>query len=363
VAADTFTMLARRWPDHPLAEPALTWLVQFYASAEAALRSAGRGATNVRGTPVDPATRPNAGESGVQQASAVAAIQANDSPVVGLSRDERLRRAVMLGDYLEKVRPALFAQPSVRFPLVVAQRQLGYPNAAKRYCLTLRTLPESDPWRRCAQTEEWFAQPEGLPPPKALGHCRRAGDRPQLDGRLDEPFWQSADPLRLERGRSSISVVENELRPLVRFAYDREFLYLAVRCPKVADGDYAPDDRPRPRDADLTPHDRVTIRLDIDRDYTTALELAVDHRGWTHDACWGDATWDPAWYVAADSDEQTWTIEAAIPLDQLAAEPPAARHVWAVAVRRTIPRVGYESWSGDAADDSSPGQFGLLIFE
>ena len=118
-----------------------------------------------------------------------------------------------------------------------------------------------------------------------------------------------------------------------------------------------------PRDADLAAHDRVIVRLDVDRDYTTAFELTVDDRGWTHDACWNDATWNPTWFVAAAADEATWTVEAAIPLAQLVAEPPAAKHVWAASVVRTIPRVGDETWSGDATSGDSPEQFGLLIFE
>ena len=105
------------------------------------------------------------------------------------------------------------------------------------------------------------------------------------------------------------------------------------------------------------------MRLDVDRDYTTAFELTVDSRGWVHDACWGDASWDPTWFVAADVEAESWTVEAAIPLAQLVADPPDARHVWAVAIRRTIPRTGYESWCGDPADADSPDQFGLLIYE
>jgi hypothetical protein len=145
--------------------------------------------------------------------------------------------------------------------------------------------------------------------------------------------------------------------------YDAQFFYVGVNCPKVADGNYAADDRPRPRDADLTAHDRVALRLDVDRDFTTCFELVVDHRGWTREACWGETSWDPQWFVAQADDEQTWIVEAAVPLSELVVEPPAARHVWAVAVRRTIPREGYQSWSGDPAQGQSPEQFGLLIFE
>jgi hypothetical protein len=113
----------------------------------------------------------------------------------------------------------------------------------------------------------------------------------------------------------------------------------------------------------LSTHDRVAIRFDVDRDYTTYFELVVDHRGWTHDACWSDAHWDPTWYVAAADDESTWTVEAAVPLAELVRAPPAARHVWAVSARRTIPRVGFESWAGEARHGASPEQFGLMIFE
>jgi photosystem II stability/assembly factor-like uncharacterized protein len=348
LAADTYSTLARRWPDHPLVEPALRWLVLFYASGEAAQRMADRDATNIRGP--QPASPPN---SEILQTSAVAPVSA--SPVMGLSHDSRLRRAAALGEYLETARPAMYADPSIRFPLVVAQRQLGLANPAQRYFLTLYSLPENDPWRHCAETEQWFAKSEGQPPPKKLGTCRLAAERPHLDGKLDEPLWQSADRLRLSAESSTSSHI--------RFVYDREFLYLAIQCPKAKDVDYSPDDRPRPRDADLSGHDRVVVRLDVDRDYATAYELAIDHRGWTRDACWNDATWNPTWYVAAAADAETWTVEAAIPLAELVAVPPTSRDVWAASVERTTPRGSGETWSGAAASDESPDQFGLLIFE
>ena len=369
LAADTYTMLARRWPDYPLADPALRWLVQFYASGELAQRMADRTALNLRQAKAE-----SVGSS-VKQASGVANLDSDSQPTVGLSRDDRLRRAKLLGEYLEKARPALYAEPSVRFPLVVAERELGFGNPASRYFLTLHQLPASDPWRRCAETEQWFSKPDNSPPPKTLGSCRRTNERPHLDGKLDESFWQKADRLRLRptnAGQGGDSTA-NESRASkrdadaaageVRIACDVEFLYLAVRCPKAKGVEYSPGDSPRPRDGDLSQHDRVTVRLDTDRDYATAFELTVDDRGFTHDVCWGDATWDPTWYVAANADETSWTVEAAIPLAELVAEPPAARQVWAVAIRRTIPKRGYETWTGGDAGEDSPDQFGLLIFE
>jgi photosystem II stability/assembly factor-like uncharacterized protein len=360
LAADTYSTLARRWPDHPLAEPALKWLVQFYASSEVAQRMMNRAATEVRSVKSDPN-----GET-VKQASAVASMNSDARPTVGLSRDDRLRRAKLLGEYFEKARPSLYAEPSIRFPLVVAERELGLGNPAARYYLTLHQLPTSDPWRRCAETERWFTQPDSSPPPKTLGSCRRIVERPHLDGRLDEPFWQKADRLRLRSARVEQGTDKRDAASAggeMRFACDGEFLYLAVRCPKANGVEYITDDQPRQRDADLSQHDRVTVRLDTDRDYTTAFELTVDDRGWTRDACWGDGTWDPTWYVAADRDETSWTVEAAIPLSELTTDPPAARAVWGAAIRRTIPKLGYETWTGGTAAEDSPDQFGLLIFE
>lgn len=370
LAADTFYLLARRYPNHPLTDPALVWLVQFYASGEAARRSTGENAVALR--PANPDERRDI-EPQVKQASAELPVGANSTPAVGLSRDDRLQRAVQLGEYLEASRPLLFPEPALRFPLVAAHRQLGFANPAKRYFLTLGQLPTNDPWRRCAETEQWLSKPSELPPSKVLGHCRIATNRPHLDGKLDELFWQTADMLLL-RGRESLAATErskpnafSEVRefrhPTVCLAHDAEFLYLAIRCPKDERGDYQPDDRPRPRDADLAEHDRVALRLDVDRDFTTWFELIVDHRGWTHDSCWGDSHWDPAWYVAAADDPAAWTVEAAIPLADLVAEPPQTKDVWAISVRRTVPGAGHQSWADNATDADSPDQFGFLIFE
>jgi hypothetical protein len=364
LAADSYYLLAKRYPESQLSEVALGWLLQFYASSEAAQRVA-----------IPAAARAFVADDLPAEPTEVRAA-AFESPAIGLSRDDRLRRAVQLAGYLEAARPMMYSDPALRFAEVAAQHRLGYANAAKRYFLTLGQLPASDPWRRCAETEKWLAQPGEMPPPKVLAACRRTINRPNLDGQLDEPFWDAADRMQLRGGFDAawktVSADGNEPKNSiddstdaaeVRLAYDDAFFYIAVQCPKVVSVEYQPDSSPRPRNAELTQHDRVTLRLDLDRDFTTAFELTVDNRGWTHEACWGDATWDPSWYVAAASDEASWTVEAAVPHAELTAHAPATRDVWAVAARRAIPRFGYESWSGIAADPDSPEQFGMLIFE
>ena len=51
LAADTYYLFARQYPDHPLVDAALMWLVQFYASGEAAHRAAIDQGTNSRRNP------------------------------------------------------------------------------------------------------------------------------------------------------------------------------------------------------------------------------------------------------------------------------------------------------------------------
>jgi photosystem II stability/assembly factor-like uncharacterized protein len=378
LAADTYFLLARRYPDHRLVDQSLVWLVRFYASGETAQRVAKEAPTNMRLSGEAGETSPIAdvGADAVKQTSATLPA----TPAVGLSRDDRLRRAAQLVEYLKTTRPALYAEPVVRFAEVAAQRKLGYSNPAQRYFLTLVQLPKDDPWRLCAESEQWLAKPGDVPPPKMLGTCRLVAERPHLDGVLDEPLWQTADRLRLkgadDGGRTILSVngstgeeggtnrIVSPTGGEVRLAHDKDYLYVGVRCSNVFCSQVKLTERsaPRPRDGDLSQHDRVTLRLDVDRDFATAYDLTVDIRGWTHDACWGDATWNPAWYVAAGGDERTWTVEAAIPLAELSAAPPGARDVWAVAVKRTVPAIGYQTWAGGTASDS-PDQYGLLIFE
>ena len=376
LAADTYFLFARRAPDHPLVDPALTWLVQFYASSETSRRLATRAAANIRqdvnlksdgdsasGDRSTSAASPNA----VQQTAALTAIAASSPSANNLSHDDRLRRAAQLADYLKTARPALYAEPAVRFAEVTAQRQLGFANPAKRFFLSLRQLPESDPWRQCAAVEEWLDKPGDAPPAKKLAACRIASAPAHLDGNLDDSIWKTADRIFLQASDFKLRFGQKEgegsTAANVRITYDSEFLYLAIHCLRATNVEYQTDDSPRHRDADLTRHDRVSLKLDVDRDYSTAFQLAVDSRGWTCEACNGDATWNPTWYVAAATDDSSWTVEAAIPLSELVEKPPTARNVWALAIRRTIPRTGYQTWSEALSSDESPAQFGLLIFE
>lgn len=357
LVADMMQLLVQRYPDHPRSDEALAWLIQYYASAETA-RAYSTGGNNVRQagaqyekSSVEVAGGPTETTNRVQPASSGFSA--------GLSTDERLARAAQLAEFVAQTRPRLYAQQSLRFPWAAAQRKRGFSGSAERYMLAVERSGEGNPWQQCAAAEAWLREPDEQPPAKPIVACRVATERPHLDGRLDEPIWQSSSPVRLRNAdpRAKLGAVE------LRLAYDSEYLYVSAQCAKVAGIEYATDDRPRPYDGDVQDHDHLRILLDLDRDYSTWFELAVDYRGWTADRCWGDASWNPRWYVAPAQDAQSWSFEAAIPWSQLTAAPPRERHVWAAAVERVAPPVGMQSWTGVLSERPSPEDFGLMIFE
>ena len=119
----------------------------------------------------------------------------------------------------------------------------------------------------------------------------------------------------------------------------------------------------RTRDADLAAHDRVSILLDLDRDYSTYFHLQVDQRGCVREDCWGDSTWNPSWFVAVKTTDESWTIEAAIPLAELTKDRVALNSAWAVNVVRILPGRGVQSWSLPADVDPRPEGMSLMIFQ
>jgi len=330
LAAEVLELLCEVCPQAPLSRPAQRWLVHYYASSEARWRLE------------SPQRYP------VQQAAlSLGAHQ-------GGGRGER---ALTLGNLLQQTRPDLFTQPAIGFPLAAVQRQ-WQPRQAERFYAAQRNANARDAWWACAQGEQWLSDPRGKPA-KAVLHCRRAAARPYLDGKLDDAVWKEAEPALLH------SPLEDDSNwpAKAMLASDREFLYIAVEAREAPTARYEPTAGPRPRDADLASRDRVELYVDLDRDYATYYRLAIDHRGWTAEDCWGDATWNPKWFVAAESADGSWTAEAAIPLDQLTGEAPQKGTAWAIGIQRIAPGAGFQSWNTPAAVEVIPEGFGFLLFE
>ncbi|MGD0517519.1 MAG: YCF48-related protein [Thermoguttaceae bacterium] len=332
MAAETFTILADRYPQHPLARPALLWLVQYYASGEIAW----------------------------QEHSVRNAIPRQPSaPALDAAKlEDRLARAATLGKQIERTRPDLFAEPALRFPLAAAWRNQGSPKPAEQFYLAESRSPDRDAWSACAKGEISLADPN-TKQSKPTQPCWKAAVKPKLDGRLDDAVWQKIESVPLKSPLKD----DDDWPAVAAFAYDNEFLYIAVTCRRAPGVKYEPATTPRPRDADLTARDRVDILIDIDRDFATYYQLSFDYRGFTAESLWGDPAWNPTWFVAANLTDEAWTVEAAVPLDQITGQHPKLRDVWTVGVQRTIPGVGFQSWSTPASTQVMPEGFGYLIFQ
>lgn len=362
LASECFSLVADRYSKSPLAASSLVWLVQYYASGEAAWRNrTAQRLTVQQVTALAPTGGPSQGAEGVEQAgglSAAARVERGGALAKDLNEGEsRAAKAAGYAKQLEQFEPALFGEPNIRFSLASAQRQQGVPRQAERFYLALRHARPHDAWWACAQTELWLAERKNQPP-KELCNCVRAAGKPRLDGQLDEPMWRGNSielhsPLRDDADWGAVAML----------AYDEEFLYVGISCTRAAGVKYTPNDQPRPRDADLSDEDRVEVLLDLDRDFATYYRLVVDHRGFTSESCWRDKTWNPNWFVAAGGDDHAWTVEAAIPLSELTGQQPASRAAWALGVQRIVPGVGFQSWNTPASPEITPEGFGLLIFQ
>ena len=339
-AAQALAQLATQYPGHPLTPSAEQWLVQHYASSVAA---------------------PAPAEAAVVQASAHAPLAVSSQMPTATTADgaARARQAIQWAERIERSSPVLYAEPAVRFPLAAAYRRLGMAREADHALAGVRGGPH-DPWWRCAEEESWLAQARGASP-KSVWHCPETSERPRLDGALDDAAWRHADPVELHSAERD----DGAWPAAAMLAFDRQFLYLAVRCRQAAGVDYSPDKSIRPRQGDLSARDHVDLILSPDRDYTTYYRLAIDDRGWVHAGGWQGTAWQPTCYVAAATRDGVWSVEAAIPWSQLTDHPPTAelRQAWGVNIQRTIPGIGFQSWSAPAAIAIRPDGMGILTFE
>lgn len=341
MAAEVDVQLVRRQADHPNAEAALYRLLHFHGSSEQRQRVA--------------AVEPSVAQFGAVVRAAH--LRPTNTAVTG--RASGPHRAVQIGELIHQTAPTFFTDPRVRFLLASAQRRSGDVAEATRFYTSAASAALSAAWRQTARAELFLREGRGRNP-KPEWPCRRAASRPHLDGRFDDAVWREAAAIELKFRAADRA----DWPAAAKISYDDQFLLLAVTCRKPAAARYSPAETTRPRDADLRGRDRVRISLDIDRDYATYYQFTLDHRGWLHDACGGDASWDPTWYVAADETPTYWSVEAAIPLDQLTGQHGVeAGDVWSIGVQRIVPGVGLQSWTQEADTDIRPERFGHLQFE
>ncbi|MBI3408915.1 MAG: hypothetical protein HY040_11225 [Planctomycetes bacterium] len=357
LAREAFLLMVDRYPSHPLSADAYRWLIRHVSSSEARRRH-----ELEQFVLVDNLSFPDPREKRIeiQQTSGVEPI--HEGVLSYLSNRNETRRwyegSLEIGKRLAGFGPLYGNDPTIQFCLQASRRHLGDFKTAQDWYAKYRQFGPKGPWSDAAAAELWL-QNRGQPMPKKVAVCRRIAEKPFLDGVLDDECWKGHNPLVLENAAGD-TAGNNPTEAW--FAYDQQYLYIALRC-KHPSGRSAPPVKVRTRDADLDAYDRVSILLDLDRDYSTYFHLQVDQRGCVREDCWGDLSWNPRWFVAVKSAEDSWTIEAAIPLAELSRDPVALNTAWAVNVVRILPGRGVQGWSLPADVQPRPEGMSLMIFQ
>ncbi len=154
-----------------------------------------------------------------------------------------------------------------------------------------------------------------------------AEQRPRIDGRLDDPAWQSAAVLSRLTQVEPVEGAPPEVATEVRLAYDDDALYIAMRCeeqPGLVRG------RLMTRDANLDPDDRIELWIDPFNTQRFAYWFQIGAGGSRGDALLGDGgrgfnkRWDGIWYGRSQITATGWQAEIALPFKTMAFDPEAA---------------------------------------
>jgi hypothetical protein len=175
-----------------------------------------------------------------------------------------------------------------------------------------------------------------------------------IDGRLDEPHWQTATKLsgflEIEPGDNCRPKAETE----AMLAYDGENLYIGFVCH---------DDRPSAIRANVTDRDAMFgddfagVMIDTFRDEQNGYEFFVNPRGIQGDLRRNfnneDASYDAVWYSGGQVTETGWTAEIALPFRSIRF-PDQDMQSWGIHVFRNRPRESREqmSWAPISRDNN-----------
>ena len=380
LAVQAAELLISRFPDSPYTIAVTTWLAKQYSSVEQgklafdqqvawgvlqsdgspsqSVRNAKRYATGPKATveagvtkltwqPIQPPIKINSNkpqaaveEPTIAQASATEEIDA-DTPELPDRRPEfflfRLQRSARLLSSIGGRDPDFAAGPYCQWLEVQLARQLNEvsPNTisslptryqkllggqgplrqsiAEKVNQELSLLGDEAEATLKSSPDFVSATPARPDPP----NCLEVESRPNLDGRLNEACWQKAQAIPILVSESFNQPGIKQPQAQAQFCRDAEYLYVAIACEKLSGVSYEPKKQVRVRDAQLQAADHVSIQLDLDRDYATSFNFAVDHQGWARESCDALQNWNPEWFVSNRETKTLWMVEAAIPLSAI----------------------------------------------
>lgn len=183
---------------------------------------------------------------------------------------------------------------------------------------------------------------------RTMAAVRLADDeRVELDGILDEPFWQRAIPATDFVQQDPVLGGTPTERTEVRIAFNRTSLYMGVFCydsePELLLGNTMK------RDEFLSADDRFMWTMDPFLDQQNGYFFEMNPSGLMADSlispAGGNRDWDGIWNSRVRRNEEGWVLEIEIPFRTISFDPSAP--AWGINFQRTVRRKNEENlWTG-----------------
>ncbi|MGQ0815347.1 MAG: DUF5916 domain-containing protein [Gemmatimonadota bacterium] len=209
-------------------------------------------------------------------------------------------------------------------------------------------------------------QVESTPPSSSPDHDRRAPRAAaakrtaaiNLDGRLDEAFWQTVPVIAELHQYRPIEGTAPTFRTEVRVAYDEEAIFVAAR---MFDDEPAKIVGRLSRRDNRTGSDHILIQFDPYHNHNGDVSFLLTPAGSRWDGGNGDVSWNPVWEGKAVVDSLGWTAEMRIPFSQLRFRP-GSNLPWGFQVERHISRLNeidvFSFWK--ASESGGPARWGHI---
>ena len=175
------------------------------------------------------------------------------------------------------------------------------------------------------------------------------GERIRIDGKLDEPAWQSAPPIgALLQAQPDEEVAATE-ETVVRVLYDSSAIYFGITCLDNTPSGIVSTQLTR--DGDLGVDDNVAVVLGPFFDHRNGFFFMVNPAGARADGQISNNAehptldWDGIWNASARITQEGWVAEIAIPFKTLRFKP--GQTTWGFNIQRQIKRRNeIDRWAG-----------------
>lgn len=197
-----------------------------------------------------------------------------------------------------------------------------------------------------------------------IRHLAEGEKPPVIDGQLDDPVWQAAEPLEEFVRYVTFEDVKPQAPTRARVAYDDRNLYVAFQCvePQVA-GLKIVGER---RDDSVWMGDSVDIFLTQGTEPIPYVHLILNPKNVQWDALHttaDDLDFNPQWQSATSIGDDEWTAEIAIPWAEVGLQPPAPGDKrGANLCRQRIPGEEQTCWSQTIGGFVEEKSFGTWVF-